>query len=242
MDKKFLDKILRSMQTPPIIDFLVFWCGTKCNLHCKNCCNLIPYMRQESFDVNEILGDFHFLSEKTKIKHVQIQGGEIFTHPNTAQIINVLGSCKNIDKISLTTNGSIVPKSEVIEALKSNPQILVTISYYQCVDIAKRQKLIDLFEQNHIAYHLYKFLYNDGQWFDYGNVYQKRVSKKQAITNYRDCEEKYCLTFADGFLYACGKIRGINEVYGEDITANKSDYNGYSKINIRQLRLAGGGA
>lgn len=223
------------------VNFLVFWCGTKCSLHCKNCCNLIPYIKQESFNANEILEDFAFLSQKIKIGYVQIQGGEIFTHPNAAQIINALGLYKNIDKISLTTNGSIVPKLEVIEALKNNPHIRVTISNYQCIDTAKRQKLIDLFEQNHITYHLYEFLYDNGQWFDYGNIYQKRTSKEQAITNYRDCHEKYCITFADGFLYACGKIRGINEIYGEDMVANKSDYQGYSSLNIRSLRYNGGG-
>ncbi|MCX2716485.1 radical SAM protein [Helicobacter sp. MIT 21-1697] len=227
---------------PIKIDFFVFWCGTKCSLHCKNCCNLIPYMKQESFNVQEILADFAFLANYCEIKSLQIQGGELFTHPNVAQIIANLAQYK-IPRISLTTNGSIVPKEELLQVLKDNPNVQITISNYDCIP-QKREKLINVLEQHNIAYNKYEFMYGNGQWFDYGNVHQKRVSVERAKANYRDCDEKYCLTFADGFLYTCGKIRAINEIYGEDMRANQSDYNGISKVNVRAWRqesIGGGG-
>lgn len=36
------------------IKFLVLWGGTKCTLRCKNCCNLIPYVKQVSYDTEKI--------------------------------------------------------------------------------------------------------------------------------------------------------------------------------------------
>lgn len=234
--------MLEEAKNKPLMKFLVFWCGTKCNLHCKNCCNLIPYMKQESFEADTILEDFKFLISKCEIKMLQIQGGELFTHPDIGKIIANLAQYE-IPKISLTTNGSIVPKEELLQILKDNPNVKITISNYDCIP-KKRAKVIEVLEQNGIVYDKYDFMYGNGQWFDYGNVYQERSSKEQAIANYRDCEEKYCPTFADGILYACGKIRAINEVYEADMRANKSDYDGISKVNIRAWRqeaVGGGG-
>lgn len=232
---------LEDKAKPTPIDFLVFWCGTKCSLHCKNCCNLIPYMKQESFNTQEILADFAFLANHCKIKVLQIQGGELFTHPDIGKIIANLAQYK-IPTITLTTNGSIVPKEELLQVLKDNPNVAIQISNYDCIP-QKRAKVIEVLEQNGIAYLKYDFMYGNGQWFDYGNVYQKRTSVAQAKANYKGCDEKFCLTFADGILYTCGKIRAINEIYGADMNANRSDYNGISKVDIRTWRresLGGG--
>lgn len=240
VETKVKNYLFRKPQ-PIQIDFLVFWCGTKCSLHCKNCCNLIPYMKQESFNVQEILADFAFLANYCEIKALQIQGGELFTHPDVAKIISNLAQYK-IPNIRIATNGSIIPNDEIIKVLKDNPKVGINISNYDCIP-EKRTKMIGVLEQNGIAYDKYDFLFGNGQWFDYGNVYQERVNVEQAKVNYRDCREKYCLTFADGILYTCGKIRAINEIYGADMSANRNNHNDISKVNIRAWRqeAVGGG-
>lgn len=56
------------------IRFLVLWVGTKCSLRCKDCCNLIPYVQQESYNVNEIIDNLNYVTKDVKINLLQIQG------------------------------------------------------------------------------------------------------------------------------------------------------------------------
>ena len=49
------------------IRFLVLWVGTKCSLRCKDCCNLIPYVQQESYNVNEIIDNLNYVTKDVKI-------------------------------------------------------------------------------------------------------------------------------------------------------------------------------
>lgn len=57
------------------IRFLVLWVGTKCTLKCRDCCNLIPYLTQKSYEVNDIVANIEYITENMDIEVLQIQGG-----------------------------------------------------------------------------------------------------------------------------------------------------------------------
>lgn len=213
------------------IQFLVFWSGTKCSLKCKNCSNLIPYIEQKSFDAQECINDLKKLLKYKKIKIIQLQGGEIFTHPEAAKFINEINKL-NIDSISLTTNGTVIPKEEVLQAIKNNPNMTVTISNYDCAK-QSREKLIKVFEEREIKYTIYNFAHKDNTWFKTGEDKEVFQSEEKGRQNYDICLEKYCLTLANGILYSCGKIMAINELYE---VKNETS----SMLNIRNLARGGG--
>lgn len=209
------------------IPFLVFWSGTKCTLKCRDCCNLIPYMPQVSFDYLECMKDLVFLSSKVKVDRLQLQGGEIFTHPDVDKIISFAGEL-SIPAISITTNGTILLSDKVIDVLQKISRISITISHYECAT-RQRDKLIQQLKEAKIKYHIYEFNQGDSSWFRTGGPLQAEVSQTKLLHNFANCLEKSCITLADGFLYFCGKAKAIRMFH------KVADCD-YAVVNVRAWR------
>ena len=60
-----------------VLDFLVLWMGTKCTLRCENCCNLIPYIEQKSYDADLIVKNIRYITNYISINRLQVQGGNL---------------------------------------------------------------------------------------------------------------------------------------------------------------------
>ena len=227
--QNIIDKAKNKIRKPKI-PFLVFWVGTKCTLKCKLCCNLIPYLRQESSDSNEFLKDLEFICKNSKIINLQIQGGEPFTHPDIAKIIDFLSTLKNVSNIEIATNGTIKLSNSVIEALKRNPNVKVRVSNYDCTE-KLREQFIDNLEKNDVKSYVYEFLYGNNTWFSTGGINEMKQTEDEKVQEtYDKCNEKGCVTYFDGKIYACGKIPAIQFYY------NTSAKNSYDEINVRLLR------
>lgn len=209
------------------IPFLVYWSGTKCTLKCRDCCNLIPYMPQVSFNYLECIKDLVFLSSKVKVDRLQLQGGEIFTHPDVYKIISFAGELP-IPIISLTTNGTVLLSDKVVEVLQKVSRISITISHYECTT-KQRDKLVKQLNEAKIDYHIYEFNQGDSTWFRTGGPLQPAVSQTKLLHNFANCLEKSCITMADGFLYFCGKARAIRMFHN----VPDSDY---AAVNVRAWR------
>ena len=216
----------------PTIPFLVFWVGTKCTLKCKLCCNLIPYIAQESSNSDEILKDLEFICKNVHIQTLQIQGGEPFTHPNADKIIDFVGNLKNIDKVEIATNGTLQLKQNVIDALKKNPHITVRVSDYDCAKNLQ-DKIIKQLEENNINFYAYKFMYGNNTWFSTGGVNETREENDEKVKKTYDiCDEKGCVTYYNGKILTCGKIPAIKLLY------NCEQHESYDEVDVRQIRLA----
>ena len=226
---KLVQNIINKFKEPkPQIGFLVFWIGTKCTLKCKLCCNLIPYLNQVSYNTNEILKDIEFLVKNSKIRKIQLQGGEPFTHPDIIKILDFVSKLK-VKNIDLATNGTIKLKEDVLEALKRNSKIKVRISNYSCTKDL-REKFCKVLEEKEIPYRLYDFFLNDNTWFSTGGVNEERADDIKVKEIYKNCEDKNCHTLADGIYTICGKVPAIKELY------NDCSYKKYDEIDVRKLR------
>lgn len=193
------------------IRFLVFWVGTRCSLRCKNCGNLIPYVDQTSFDDEKIIKNLAYICRDVKIENLQIQGGEPFTHKNIARIIEACANIKNIKRIEVSTNGTILPNEEAIRVLaKHVDKVKVRFSLYDCVDENSRQQKMSTLEANGVAVDSYRFMFSSGEWFDSGDYWQKRnEDKEQVKTIYKTCLNRSCWTLADNYMACCGKILAL---------------------------------
>ena len=214
----------------PHIPMLVFWVGTKCSLKCANCCNLIPYVKQKFFNVDDILADLKKLAAVATIDYIQIQGGEPLLHPELDKIISVVSSL-NIKKKSLTTNGTATFPTAALGILKkSDNEIKLTISSYKCADNL-RSKLIKQLDDNNIKYSVYDFMYGNGLWFDNGGVNTKRNNDDKYVSQiYATCGNKVCNTLANGKLTICGRAAVSKDIF------NIKYFNKYDEINVRKIR------
>ena len=231
MKVQILQSLIKSIKKPlqkPNVNFLVFWVGTKCTLKCKLCCNLIPYIKQVSYDADEILKDLEFVIKNTKIDVLQIQGGEPFTHPQMAKIIDFITS-SNIKNVHICSNGTVTLKNDIIEALKKNPNIYIRLSDYECTKEI-REKFCKSLDENNINYKKYGFENNNEEWYSSGGIYEKCANDDETKETYYNCPNRVNKTLADGILSVCGKTIAIKEIY------NCNQQKKYDEIDVRKIR------
>lgn len=202
------------------INFLVFWVGTRCTLQCKHCGNLIPYTKPVSYDCTKILANLEYICHYTKIKELQIQG-EPFANKEIAKVIDRCAGISNIEKIEVSTNGTIMPNEETIQVLaKWADKVTVRFSIYDCVSEEDRQEKIDVLKANGVNVYNYHFMFSTGEWFDSGDYWQERnENREQVRTVYKSCCNRNCWTLADDYMACCGKIltlRDLKKEYGEN--------------------------
>jgi uncharacterized Fe-S cluster-containing radical SAM superfamily protein len=223
--KRFIKKHL---PFKPFIAFVSVWAGTRCTLTCRRCCNLVPFLPQRSYDMDEVIEDLRFLARHANIGYVQIQGGEPFTHHQLDKLIYAVSSL-NIDKKEIATNGSVTPSDAVLQALSDCPDITVRVSKYECAT-SQRIDLIKKLSDHNIKLYVYDFIYNLGSWFFSGGIHEIRNDNVKTENIFLKCCNRLHISLIDGILVTCGKIPTIKHLYGEETS------HPYDELDIRKMR------
>ena len=86
--------------------------STRCNFHCRDCSNLIPYYKNPAdFELNMLISDIDdFLSHVDRVHRFIIMGGETFLYRELHKLLSYMIRHRKIDLIHLFTNGSIIPE------------------------------------------------------------------------------------------------------------------------------------
>ena len=170
---------------------------TKCTLKCKNCANLIPcYDNPINIDIKNIEKSLDYLLKCiSQIVCVRVLGGEPFLHPKLGQFLTYLLEKKQILRIEVVTNGSVIITDKKLIQILKNPKIVVSISNYKIVSI---NKFISILEKNHISYYCNSLKY----WNDYGDLSLKGHTNKVLKKQYRKCHN-VCKMLINGNLYIC---------------------------------------
>lgn len=168
--KTFDSEILYKKITIPYMDFSI---TTLCSLSCKDCTEWIPYLKEKKiFSFDEIKKWLDNLFNNIEyVYFITILGGEPFLNPELYKIVKYLlylQSVGYIGYIRIVTNGTIVPKDNVIKLL-SESDVLVNISGYKNTG-NNIKKLVEIFNQNNVKY----FYANDFKWTDLGRPNGKK--------------------------------------------------------------------
>ena len=180
--------------------------STACNLNCKNCLNFNPFAKK--FFVREweaLLKDIDlFFSCIDHIMLFHVSGGEPLMYKYTADLIEYIDKNygNRIDTLRTVTNGTIVPKNEVLQKLaKCNVEVTVD-DYRKAVPQFKDQfdKLIRKFEEYHIRYYINKV----DSWIDLApeRTDYSKLSEEQLIKHREDCNQSW-QELRDGKIYSC---------------------------------------
>lgn len=193
----FRQKICRKFDVPYIECFIT----TKCNLKCKHCSNLIPYIEQpEHIPFVEFKRDLDtLLSKVDRLYRLKLHGGEVFLHPELCDIIGYADSLKRIKSIRIATNGTIVPSEKVLKAL-ADSKVIVHISDYPSFSL-QADKTVELMRSYGV-----KFLRLQGQkWQDMGEI------KKRGTNRYGACMIARCTSLYRGKIYVCSRAAMLEE-------------------------------
>lgn len=169
---------------------------TLCTLKCRNCNMFIPYYNSQEKVTKDVLKESldAFFLKFDYVYHFSIVGGEPLLNENMTFVLQYLAEnyLEKIDHIKITTNGTVLPKEEIICWIKKcNAEVKVSDYSKSSGCSNKIEKLGELFEKQGIPYKVLP----DLEWKDFGFPHSP-------------C----CYTDVEKHRKACGVTwRGLNE-------------------------------
>ncbi len=211
-------------------DWFGYIMGQYCSLKCKDCCEHVPYFKNPVFSkYDTILSDCSKIAASCEfIRYIELVGGEPFLHPDLERILKGLLQIRNVGYIKIFTNGTIVPKDEVLKILTSD-RIVVDLSNYTSQTTGRLleniHKTMDKFKEYNIRY-----IYSESkEWTDWGDFHDRGRTDEELAYNFSHCFCANCHRVFQGILYRCphqyaGIQRGMmSYTEGEYIDLNAYD-------------------
>ncbi len=205
-----------------------------CNLSCRLCAEHAPYAKKPYFPkLDEIKRELDALFPLVEhIKKFDITGGEPFLRKDLNDILEFIRQeySDKIDVVRVTTNGTILPSADFIEAAKKwGQRIYVIVDKYEVSP--NSEKICTILESQGIPHELRDYdknLHFDG-WVDYGDLRRKH-NEEEAKKVFSRCmvpKLGFFTCMVNGFIYPCARARLLHEhlvlsacmsVYDEELT------------------------
>jgi organic radical activating enzyme len=207
----------------------------KCNLACSFCNMFIPhYELPKHRDIQIILSDidsYFNLVDYVSIFH--LVGGEPFLHPNIKNIIEYILEkySDKIDKFIITTNGTVLPREEILEVLKNNNVILSISNYSNKLEKLKSkvERVVDTYKISNINH----YVRNNIEWYDFGDLRIKNnMSEEELINHFDSCTAPF-RGLNDGKFYYCHL--NTSAVLTKLFPLNDNDYVNLSDVSSEDL-------
>lgn len=226
----------------PSISFLP---STTCNLNCRYCLNFNPFAKQ--FYVRkweDLIKDVDlFFSCVDGIMVFHVCGGEPMLYKHTADLIEYIDKNygSRIDTLRTITNGTIVPKDEVLQKL-AQCNVEVTVDDYRDAVPqfnSKFDEVINKFDEYQIKYYINKV---DG-WIDlapektdYSGWNDEQLEKHREM-----CDEKF-QELRDGKIYSCNyaayaEVAGIAQGGDSEEIYDLKEFSQDKKKELVEFRL-----
>lgn len=180
--------------------------STACNLNCRNCLNFNPFAKQ--FYVREwedLVKDVDlFFSCVDRIMLFHISGGEPLIYKHTADLVTYIDKYygDRIDTLRMVTNGTIVPRDEMLQKLAKCRLEITVDDYREAVpQFADRfDQLTRKLDEYHIKYYINKA----DSWIDLApeRTDYSHWPEEQLEKHRESCSQSW-QELRDGKLYSC---------------------------------------
>ena len=171
----------------------------RCSLKCHDCANLMQYYEKaENCDLDEIRGSITSLcSVVDGINEFRVIGGEPFMNKEIDKVLETLIPENKVRKIVIYTNGTIIPRPELIPLL-ADPKVLMLVTDYGPLS-PRMDKLLTFMETNRIAY----YRRPAENWTDCASIVKHDREPEAHRQIFRDCCCKNLFTLMSGKLFRC---------------------------------------
>ena len=207
----------------------------KCNLACSFCNMFIPhYELPKHRDTQTILNDIDlYFNIVDYVSIFHLVGGEPFLHPNIKDIIEYILEkySDKIDKFIITTNGTVLPKEEILEVLKNNNVILSVSNYSNKLEKLKSKvdRVLGTYQENNINH----YVRNNIEWYDFGDLRIKNnMSEEELINHFDSCTAPF-RGLNDGKFYYCHL--NTSAVLTKLFPLNDNDYVNLLEVSAEDL-------
>lgn len=203
-----------------------------CNLNCRLCSACISYEIEKKvhsiLELKEMLKSFFEMVSFVEI--LDIIGGEPLLYPYLPEFFNELYPYREqIGLVKIVSNGSIVPKKSLIDAVKGyGDKFFYFVDNYGkelSSQIPQIKKVLEEAGISHKIRDYYSENLHCGGWVDFGDVRIKKHSKEEAKALFARCavssKSQFCFSISNGKMFACTPVRRRFEL-GMDV--NREEY------------------
>ena len=169
----------------------------KCSLKCKYCTEFMPYIKNavSEFSVEKCKKNVDKILEVVNgLESITILGGEAFVNPKWEQILELFLNDNRIKKVSILTNGTVIPKS--YEIMQNNKFTLEIDDYGKR---GKTEKVREWAESHNIK----NIVYKHEHWFDVSDCSYIDESEQDICDKFQLCQIKGCWSIVDKYLFRC---------------------------------------
>lgn len=193
--------------TGSFIEQLAFLLTDKCTLNCKNCDGYIPFHAHPKTDsLDTIKNSYKKIIEVCgHVEIINLLGGEPLLHPDIAQVTRYFANDNRCSHVAIISNGTIVPKPELIDILKS-PKCTFRISDYGNLSRHK-DEIIALLEKEKIKYEVTNYQY----WDRIPIIQQRYETSEQLNAKYAACTANLFYV-KHGKLFQCTFVAGLSDL------------------------------
>tara|TARA_B100000686_G_C16801940_1_gene986712 strand:- start:1186 stop:2418 length:1233 start_codon:yes stop_codon:yes gene_type:complete len=171
----------------------------KCSMACVDCANLMPYFEKpRNYTFEALKYSIDIMSTYfDEIAEVRVIGGEPFMNKDFAKIVEMLSVKKNIMRIAIYTNGTIVPNDEKIKSLE-NEKVFLYITDYD--ELSRNLKKLEekLKEKN-----IFHYIHKAAGWTDCATIKKFNRTTEQNINLFKNCCAKNLATLSEGKIFRC---------------------------------------
>lgn len=215
------------------LPMIVIHTNTNCTLKCKYCGNYIPYIKEKRFyKFDNFRRDLDTLCASVSFIYNLIfpGGGEPLIMPKFHEFVDYAASKHNILSITITTNGTVVPKEKLISVIKKHSnKINIQLSDYSgTVHAGKKaytndqyQKVADVFRENipgiSIVNNRPVWLKSSFPKFNYRTL----AERKQYLLDCLNTHGAFYTSIWEGKLYVCPRPYLMSL---QGIVISKNDY------------------
>lgn len=171
----------------------------KCSLKCRNCSNLMQYYQKpRDVDSGLLLASLdRFMETVDELFEARVLGGEPFMYKDLAAVIRKLCSYPRCKKVTIMSNGTLLPRKEVLETLL-DPKVSLIISDYGSLS-KNINGLKELLSRHHIPF----ISESIDSWQDCATIQYRQRNEIELIDLFGDCCVNDTLTLLHGKLYGC---------------------------------------
>jgi len=171
----------------------------KCSLKCKDCSNLSQYYENpKNSNLDSTLKSIDdFCEVIDEINEFRLIGGEPFMNKDIYTYINKLSQKSNVGRVTIYTNGTILPNPNKIDSLKNDKLLFIVTDYG---DLSKHtDKLERLLQQNKIDYYRSPVQ----GWTECSIFYPYNRKDAELKKIFNRCCAKNLFTISDGKFFRC---------------------------------------
>ena len=234
--EEFNDKILPSIATycfdKTFMRLAQITLTERCSLKCKKCAHACYNVKSTAEDMTlfeAYKSADSFFSKIDFINEFVLIGGEPLLYRNLSDVITYIGERyrRQMAVFCITTNGTIFPTKEVLEACRKYNILFRISNYSKAIPRLKESynKLIDALEEYGIKYNLAP---EDGSWIDYGFKYFDREMNEEGLIQAFDNCLTPCREVRGNKLYFCVMARSVSD--NLNIHEGKEDYLDLDKL------------